>query len=56
MRDTPLGIHLLKKDKKNLNKKLIIHALFCITIQILNLQSLIIVILYSLTFKDVKTK
>jgi len=56
MRDIPLGIHLLKKNKNSLNKKLIIHALFCIIIQILHLQSLIVVILYSLTFKDVKTK
>jgi len=56
MRDIPLGIHLLKKNKNSLNKKLIIHAFFCIIIQILHLQSLIVVILYSLTFKDVKTK
>jgi len=31
MRDTPLGSHLLKKDEKILNKKLIIHVLFWCT-------------------------
>ncbi len=41
MKDIPLGIDLLNKGKKNLNKKLIFNILFRITIQIPNLYSLI---------------
>ncbi len=40
LKDTPLGIDLLKKDRNSLNKKVVIHVFFCIAIQVPNLQSL----------------
>jgi hypothetical protein len=37
----PPGTNLLKKNKNSLNNKIIIHAIFCIVIQVLGLQSFV---------------
>ncbi len=37
LRDIPPRFDLLKKDKSSLNKKVVIHVFFCITIQVLGL-------------------
>ncbi len=40
LKDIPFGIELLKKAIDSLNKKVVIHAFFCIAIQVISLHSL----------------
>jgi hypothetical protein len=40
LKEIPLKTNFLKKEKNSLNKKEVIHAFFCIAMQIPSLQSL----------------